>query len=103
MLRGLPVTDGTIGSLRHFIHAMDQLFYEPLTYKAFADLGIDQLAYVRRVGAEEAKNLFQVDVAPEIELFSVHSADGRPIMLTATLEAAMTSARVSNLHPVMIQ
>ena len=103
MLRGLPVTDGTIGSLRHFIHAMGQLFYEPLTYKAFADLGIDQLAYVRRVGAEEAKNLFQVDVAPEIELFSLHSADGRPIMLTATLEAAMTSARVNNLHPVMIQ
>ena len=81
---------------------MPQMPYEPLTYKAFADLGIGHLAYVRRVRADEAKRLFQVNVASEVELFSVHSADGKPIMLAATWEAAMTNARVNNLEPVMV-
>ena len=82
---------------------MAQLAFEPLTYQAFADLGIGHLAYVRKVHGDEARNLFHIDVAAELELFSVHSADGTPIMLTATREAAMSSARVSNLQPMMIQ
>jgi hypothetical protein len=81
---------------------MPQLPYEPLAYKDFADLGMGALAYVRRVGADEAKTLFQVNVPVELELFSVHSANGNPIMLAATWEAAMTNARVNNLHPVMV-
>ena len=81
---------------------MPQVPYEPLTYKAFSDLGIHHLAYVRRVRADEAKGLFQVNVAAEVELFSVHSADGKPIMLAATWEAAMTNAWVNNLQPVMV-
>jgi hypothetical protein len=82
---------------------MHQVPYQPLTYKAFADLGIGHLAYVRRVRADEAKRLFQVDVAAELELFSVHSADGKPIMLAATWDAAVSNAFVNNLQPVMIQ
>jgi hypothetical protein len=81
---------------------MPQAPYQPLTYQAFADLGIGHLAYVRRVRADEAKSLFQVDVASEVELFSVHSADGKPIMIAATREAAMTNAWVNNLKPVMV-
>jgi hypothetical protein len=81
---------------------MPQVPYEPLTYKAFADLGIGHLAYVRRVRADEARSLFQVNIASEVELFSVHFADGQPIMLAATWEAAMTNARVNNLEPVMV-
>ena len=81
---------------------MPQLPYEPLAYKNFADLGVGDLAYVRRVDAYEAKTLFQVNVPIEIELFSVHSANGNPILLAATWEAAMANARVNNLHPVMV-
>jgi hypothetical protein len=82
---------------------MPQLPYEPLPYKAFADLGIGDVAYVRKVHADEAKSLFRVNVAPEVELFSVHSADGKPIMLAATWEAAVANAWVNNLHPMMVQ
>jgi hypothetical protein len=81
---------------------MPQAPYQPLTYKAFADLGIGQLAYVRRVRADEAKSLFHVNVAAEVELFSVHSADGKPIMIAATWDAAMTNAGAYNLKPVMV-
>jgi hypothetical protein len=81
---------------------MPQAPYQPLTYKAFADLGIGHLAYVRRVRADEARSLFLLDVAAEVELFSVHTADGKPIMLAATREAAMTNAWVNNLEPVMV-
>jgi hypothetical protein len=81
---------------------MPQAPYQTLTYKAFADLGIGHLAYVRRVRADEARSLFHLNVAAEIELFSVHSADGKPIMIAATWEAARTNARVNHLEPVMV-
>jgi hypothetical protein len=81
---------------------MPQASYQPLTFQAFADLGIGHIAYVRRVRADEAKSLFHVSVAAEVQLFSVHSADGKPIMIAATWEAAMTNAWVNNLEPMMV-
>lgn len=61
---------------------------------SFAALGEGQVAYVRTLSAEEAVNLFPQ--APRLQpgsyLFALFSANGTPILLTDSREAALANA-----------
>ena len=65
-----------------------------ITQEALAHLGDGRLAYVKTIRSEDVANLFPQapKIAPGMKLFSLHAADGTPIMLTDTREAALANA-----------
>ena len=65
-----------------------------ITQEALAQLGDGRLAYVKTIRSEDVANLFPQapKIAPGIKLFALHAADGTPIMLTDTREAALANA-----------
>ena len=75
-----------------------------LTPEAFAVLGGGKIAYVKPVLSEDVKTLFPQapQLAPGIRLFALHAADGTPIMLTDSHEAAIASAREHELNAVSL-
>jgi hypothetical protein len=75
-----------------------------LTPEAFAVLGGGQVAYVREIKPEEVKTLFPQapQMAPGIKLFSLHAADGTPIIVTDSREAAIANAREHELDMVSV-
>ncbi len=69
------------------------------TPEAFAALGGGRIAYVRALRSEDVRTIFPQapNMAPGLALFSLHAADGTPIMLTDTREAALANAREHEL------
>lgn len=59
-----------------------------------ANLGEGQIAYIRQMTSSQARRLFPgVQGLPRgIELFALHSADGTPIALTDSRQAALGHA-----------
>jgi|EndMetStandDraft_5_1072996.scaffolds.fasta_scaffold143036_2 hypothetical protein len=75
----------------------------PLSEIEFASLGEGEVAYIREMSSDEARELFPDVKIPEgIEIFAVHGADGRPLVLTGTRPAAIGSVREQNLELVSI-
>jgi len=75
-----------------------------LTPEAFAVLGGGEIAYVKPILSENVKGLFPQapQLAPGLKLFALHAADGTPIMLTDSREAAVASAREQELNTVSV-
>ncbi|HLL26294.1 MAG TPA: DUF1150 domain-containing protein [Xanthobacteraceae bacterium] len=75
-----------------------------LTPEAFAVLGGGQIAYVRPVRSEDVKTLFPQapQLAPGMQFFALHAADGTPILLTDSREAAIAGAREQELDTVSV-
>ncbi len=75
-----------------------------ITQEALAHLGDGRLAYVKAIRSEDVKTLFPQapQIAPGIKLFVLHAADGTPIMLTDTREAAVANAWSHELEPVSV-
>ena len=75
-----------------------------LTPEAFAVLGGGEIAYVKPILSEQVKGLFPQapQLAPGLKLFALHAADGTPIMLTDSREAAVASAREHELQTVSV-
>ena len=75
-----------------------------ITQEALAHLGDGRLAYVKAINSEDVANLFPhaPKIAPGIKLFALHSADGTPIMLTDTREAALANAWSQELEAVSV-
>jgi hypothetical protein len=75
-----------------------------ITQEALAQLGDGRLAYVKAIRSEDVANLFPQapKIAPGLKLFALHSADGTPIMLTDTREAALANAWSQELEPVSV-
>ena len=69
------------------------------TPEALAALGGGRIAYVRALRSEDVSTIFPQapTMAPGLQLFSLHAADGTPIMLTDTREAALANAREHEL------
>ena len=67
-----------------------------ITPEALAHLGDGRIAYVKAIRSEDVAGLFpQMQVpklAPGVKLFALHAADGTPIMLTDSREAAIANA-----------
>jgi hypothetical protein len=72
--------------------------------EALAHLGDGQIAYVKTIRSEDVPNLFPQapEIAPGMKLFALHAADGTPIMLTDSREAAVASASSHELQTVSV-
>jgi hypothetical protein len=72
--------------------------------EALAQLGDGQIAYVKAIRSEDVPTLFPQapEIEPGIKLFALHAADGTPIMLTDSREAAIASASSHELQTVSV-
>jgi len=77
-----------------------------MTPEALAHLGDGRIAYVKAIRSEDVAALFpQMQVpqlAPGVKLFALHAADGTPIMLTDSREAAVANAWSQELETVSV-
>lgn len=75
-----------------------------MSEEAFALLGGGKIAYVRPMLSEEVNRLFPQAPAlePGLHLFALVSADGSPILLADSREAAMANAREQELTTVSL-
>jgi hypothetical protein len=72
--------------------------------EALALLGGGKIAYVKSIRSEDVPTLFPQapQIAPGLELFALHAADGTPIMLTDSREAAIANAWSQELETVSV-
>jgi hypothetical protein len=75
-----------------------------ISVENLAHLGDREIAYVRSICSEDAHTLFpQVpEIEPGLKLFALHAADGTPIMLTDSREAAIATAISQQLEIVSV-
>jgi hypothetical protein len=77
-----------------------------MTPEALAHLGDGQIAYVKTIRSEDVLTLFpqvkDMDIEPGLKLFTLHAADGTPIMLTDSREAALANAQSQELEMVSV-
>ena len=80
---------------------MEKTFMTP---QAFAVLGGGKVAYVKQINSEDVHSLYPQ--APEMQaglkLFALHAADGTPILVTDTREAAIANAWSNELEAVSV-
>jgi len=65
-----------------------------MSQKDFAALGDGQIAYIKKLSQDEARRMFPAvdDLPTGISLFALQSADGTPIALTDSRQAAVGHA-----------
>lgn len=83
----------------------DLLASDPrMTAEALALLGEGHIAYVKQIRSEDVPELFPdaPKIAPGLKLFALHAADGTPIMLTDSKEAAIANAWSNELEAVSV-
>ena len=75
-----------------------------LTPQEFAHLGDGALAYVKPIQSEDVARLFPQAPAlrPGVSLFALLGADGSPIMLTDSKDAAIANAWEHELQTVSL-
>jgi hypothetical protein len=75
-----------------------------VTPETLAGLGGGRLAYVRPMSSDEIKNLFPnvPPIAPGLDLWALLAADGTPILVSDSREAAMMNARENDLEAVSL-
>ncbi|HEY8579217.1 MAG TPA: DUF1150 domain-containing protein [Beijerinckiaceae bacterium] len=76
----------------------------PFTPEQFAHLGDGSIAYVKPLLSEDAARLFpQIGkIQPGLRLFALVGADGSPIMLTDSRDAAIANAWEHELQTVSV-
>jgi hypothetical protein len=72
--------------------------------EALALLGGGKIAYVKAIRSEDVAAMFPQapQLQPGLQLFSLHAADGTPIMLTDSREAAIANAWSQELETVSV-
>ncbi len=75
-----------------------------ITPQALAMLGGGKIAYVKAIRSEDVASLFPQapEMAPGLQLFTLNAADGTPMMLTDSREAAIANAWSHELEPVSV-
>jgi hypothetical protein len=75
-----------------------------ITPEALAQLGGGRIAYVRPILSDEVAKLFPQapQIAPGLKLFALLAADGTPIMITDSREAAVANAWSQELEAVSV-
>jgi hypothetical protein len=83
---------------------MTHEFSVTLSTDALAHLGEGMIAYVKPINSEDVANLFPQapEIAPGLKLFALHAADGTPMMLTDSREAAVANAWSHELQAVSV-
>jgi hypothetical protein len=77
---------------------------EHMSDEAFAVLGGGKIAYVKPIRSEDVNELYPQapELKPGLELFALHAADGTPILVTDTREAAIANAWSQELETVSV-
>jgi hypothetical protein len=77
---------------------------QTMSEKAFAGLGDGKIAYVKPIRSEDVNDLYPEapEMQPGLQLFALHSADGTPILLTDSREAALANAWSQELETVSL-
>jgi hypothetical protein len=72
--------------------------------EALAAIGDGKIAYVKAIRSEDLNTLFPQapQLAPGMKLFALHAADGTPIMVADTREAALANAWDNQLETVSV-
>jgi hypothetical protein len=75
-----------------------------ISAEALALLGGGKIAYVKAIRSEDVPALFPQapEIAPGLQLFALHAADGTPIMVTDSREAALANAWSQELETVSV-
>ena len=76
----------------------------PISLEALAGLGGGKIAYIKSIRSEDVRALFPQapQLAPGLKLFALHAADGTPIMVTDSREAALANASDTQLETVSV-
>ena len=83
---------------------------DPVTEKpamspqAFAVLGGGKIAYVKPIRSEDVQGLYPEapQLQPGMQLFALHAADGTPILVTDSREAAIANAWSHELETLSV-
>jgi hypothetical protein len=75
-----------------------------MSEQAFAVLGGGKIAYVKPIRSEDVHALYPQapEMEPGMRLFALHAADGTPILVTDSREAAVANARTHELETVSV-
>jgi hypothetical protein len=75
-----------------------------ISVENLAHLGDGKIAYLKAIRSEDVAALFPggPEIQPGLKLFALHAADGTPIMLTDSREAAIASATSHQLETVSV-
>jgi hypothetical protein len=82
----------------------EKITISQISPEALALLGGGKIAYVKSVRSEDVQTMFPQapQLQPGMQLFSLHAADGTPIMLTDSREAAIANAWSHELETVSV-
>ena len=77
---------------------------DAISPEALAQMGDGEIAYVKTIRSEDVPALFPQapEIAPGLKLFALHAADGTPIVLTDSREAAIANAWSQELEMVSV-
>jgi hypothetical protein len=72
--------------------------------EALAHLGDGEIAYIKSIRSEDVPAMFPQapHIAPGLQLFALHAADGTPIMVTDSREAAVANAWSNELQTLSV-
>lgn len=72
--------------------------------EALAHLGDGEIAYIKAIRSEDVPAMFPEapQIAPGMQLFALHAADGTPIMITDSREAAVANAWSHELQTLSV-
>jgi hypothetical protein len=75
-----------------------------MTEQAFAILGGGKIAYVKPIRSEDVHKLYPQapEMQPGMSLYALHAADGTPILVTDSREAAIANAMTHELETVSV-
>ena len=75
-----------------------------MTEKDFTILGGGKVAYVKPIRSEDVHSLYpqSPELEPGLQLFALHAADGTPILVTDSREAAIANAMTHELETVSV-
>ena len=77
---------------------------DKISEQALALLGGGKIAYVKAIRSEDVGGMFPQapSLAPGMQLFSLHAADGTPMLVTDSREAALANAWGQELVTVSV-
>lgn len=77
---------------------------QPVDVAELASFGLGQVAYVKPLRSDDVARLFPQapKIQPGLQLFALLSANGEPILLTDTRDAAVANAWAHDLETVSL-
>jgi hypothetical protein len=83
---------------------MEQKHHIEISVEQLQAIGAGFLAYVKPIGPEDASRMLgqAVEPGPEGKLFALFNANGAPISISRSREAAMGDAAEHELHPASL-